>query len=90
MFGYATKDTASLLPYGHDLANLLMYLIKNSSAEGDWVIDTFAGSGSTLIAAEFTKRKSLNLELDPDYVNAIITRFERMTGKKHIKIREGA
>jgi|SRR5690625_2383370 len=72
------------------LIDLLMYLIKNSSAEGDWVIDTFAGSGSTLIAAEYTKRKSLNLELDPNYVNAIITRFERMTGKKHVKIREGS
>lgn len=49
------------------------------------VIDTFAGSGSTLLAAEMTQRKSFNMELDPFYVNVIIKRFERLTGIKHIR-----
>lgn len=65
---------------------LLRHLILNSSKIGSVVYDCFGGSGSTLIAAEQTRRKCLMIELDPDYCQTIITRFEKLTGIKSSKI----
>ena len=45
------------------------------------MFDPFAGSGSTLIAAEKTGRKAYLLEVDPAYCDVIIRRFEAYTGK---------
>jgi hypothetical protein len=45
------------------------------------VLDPFAGSGTTLIAAEKTGRKARVLELDPLYCDTIIRRWQRLTGK---------
>jgi len=56
--------------------------IMNSSREGQIVYDAFGGSGSTLIAAEATKRRALLMELDPKYVDVIISRWEILTGRK--------
>lgn len=55
--------------------------IKNSSRINDNVLDTFGGSGSTLMAAEQTKRNSFLMELDPKYVDVIIKRWEDYTGE---------
>lgn len=65
---------------------LLRRLILNSSKIGDYVYDPFGGSGSTLIACEQTKRKCLMIELDPEYCQTIITRWEKVTGQKAKKI----
>jgi len=46
------------------------------------VLDLFGGSGSTLIACEKTKRKCYMMELDPKYVDVIVARWEKYTGKK--------
>lgn len=46
------------------------------------VLDLFGGSGSTLIAAEQMNRNAYVLELDPRYVDVIITRWETLTGLK--------
>ncbi len=54
----------------------------NSSENNFLVIDLFLGSGSTLIAAEKTKRKCYGMELDPKYCDVIIKRWEDFTGKK--------
>ena len=51
---------------------------------GDIVLDPFLGSGSTLIASEKTGRICRGLELDPQYVDVIIRRFESATGKAAI------
>jgi DNA modification methylase len=48
---------------------------------GDFVIDPFLGSGSTLIAAEKTGRVCRGIELDPLYVDVILRRYEAATGK---------
>lgn len=56
--------------------------IRNSSKTRDIVIDLFGGSGSTLIAAEKTGRRCFMIELDPKYVDVIVTRWEQHTGKK--------
>ena len=61
---------------------LMEYLIKNSSKQEDIILDSFLGSGSTLIACEKTKRKCFGVELDPKYVDVIIKRWEDYTGKK--------
>lgn len=45
------------------------------------VLDLFGGSGSTLIACEKTKRKCFMMELDPHYVDVIVARWEKFTGK---------
>jgi len=67
---------------------LLRNLILNSSKIGDWVYDPFGGSGSTLIACEHTKRKCLMIELDPEYCQVIINRFEKLTGMKAERMEE--
>jgi len=60
---------------------LVQKSIVNSSKPGDIVIDSFGGSGSTLIACEQTNRKCRMVELDPQYCDVIIARWEKFTGK---------
>lgn len=59
--------------------SLLRRLILNSTAIDDIVYDSFGGSGSTLIAAEQTKRRCFTIELDPEYCATIIHRWEQLT-----------
>lgn len=54
---------------------LLAYPIKNSTAPNAVVLDTFGGSGSTLIACEETDRICYTTELDPKYASVIVERF---------------
>jgi DNA modification methylase len=54
---------------------ILARAIKNSSKTGQVVLDPFGGSGSTLIAAEQTGRKSYLCELDPKYIDVIVKRY---------------
>ena len=54
--------------------SLVIEAITNSSNQGDIVLDTFLGSGSTLIACEKTNRICYGMELDPKYVDVIIKR----------------
>jgi DNA modification methylase len=61
---------------------LLRRLILNSSNVGDVVFDGFGGSGSTLMACEQTKRQCLMVELDLEYCQVIIERWEKLTGLK--------
>lgn len=51
--------------------------IKDCSRRGDLVLDVFAGSGTTLIAAERSKRRARILEIDPRYCDVIISRFRK-------------
>lgn len=60
---------------------LLSKLIINSSRKNELVLDTFGGSGSTLIACEQLKRKCRMIELDPKYCDVIIQRWETLTGQ---------
>jgi DNA modification methylase len=54
--------------------------ILDCSARGEIVLDSFLGSGSTLIAAERTGRICFGIELDPQYVDVAIRRWQRHTG----------
>ena len=63
-------------------AALATRAIEYSSRRGENVLDLFAGSGSTLIAAEMTGRRAFLMELDPLYCDVIVARYEQFTGTK--------
>lgn len=65
---------------------LFAYQIANSSKKGDIVLDTFGGSGTTIIACENLGRKGRSMELDPHYCDVILARWEKLTGKTATKI----
>jgi DNA modification methylase len=54
--------------------------IENSAPKGGLVLDPFGGSGSTLMACEYTGRKGRLIELDPKYVDVICRRWQEHTG----------
>ena len=60
--------------------SLVADAILDCSARGDIVLDSFLGSGTTVIAAERTGRRCYGLELDPGYVDTIIRRWQALTG----------
>lgn len=69
---------------------LITEAIENSSNIGDVVLDLFGGSGSTLIACELARRICYMMELAPEYVDVIVRRYVKVTGKTDIRcIREG-
>ena len=53
--------------------------IRNSSKSRDIVLDPFGGSGTTMIACENTGRRARLIELDPKYVDVIVTRWQSLT-----------
>lgn len=58
---------------------LITKAIVNSSKRDDIVLDLFAGSGATLIACEKTGRKCYTMELDPKYVDVVVSRWFQFT-----------
>ena len=63
---------------------LFDYQIKNNTKGSDIVLDTFGGSGTTIIACEQDGRKARVMELDPHYCDVILTRWENLTGSKAV------
>jgi DNA modification methylase len=63
--------------------------LLDCSARGDLVLDSFLGSGSTLIAAERTGRSCFGIELDPIHVDTAIKRWQRHTGDHAIDTTTG-
>ena len=61
---------------------LIADAIRDCSRRGEIVLDCFGGSGSTLIAAEKTGRSARLIEYDPLYCDTIISRWEKLTGKR--------
>lgn len=58
--------------------------IKDCTKIGEIVLDSFAGSGTTIIAAEKTKRIGYGIELDPHYCDVIVKRWQEFTGKQAV------
>jgi DNA modification methylase len=61
---------------------LVARAIRNSSTPGQLVYDPFAGSGTTLIAAEQTGRRCRAMELDPRYAQVILERWAALAGTR--------
>lgn len=66
--------------------SLIMDTIRDCSNIGDIILDPFAGSGTTLLAAERTSRKAYVMELDPHYCDVIIHRYQKLFNKKAVKV----
>jgi site-specific DNA-methyltransferase (adenine-specific) len=67
---------------------LFEYQMLNNTKGGDIVLDSFGGSGTTLIAAEKNGRQARLMELDPKYCDVIVKRWEDFTGKKAVLLTE--
>lgn len=63
---------------------LFEYQMLNNTKGGDIVLDSFGGSGTTLIAAEKNGRIALLMELDPKYCDVIVKRWQDFTGKQAV------
>ena len=61
---------------------LIQQMLRNSSLEGQSVLDVFGGSGSTLIAAEKQGLQARIMELEPRYADVIVRRWQDFTGKR--------
>ena len=58
--------------------------IRDCSKRGGIILDPFAGSGTTIIAAERTGRRAAAIEIDPHYVDTAIRRWQEATGEAAI------
>jgi DNA modification methylase len=69
---------------------LVVDALKDCSKRGGIVLDPFLGSGTTLLAAEKTRRLGRGIELDPHYVDAAIRRWQTLTGQEAVHIDRGS
>jgi DNA modification methylase len=79
-FGPDRLDELAMHPTCKPVA-LVADAIRDCSRRGDIVLDSFGGSGTTLIACEQTHRKGRLIELDAAYCDQIIRRWQKLTGK---------
>lgn len=63
---------------------LIAYQMQNNTKGDDLVLDSFAGSGTTLLACEKFNRRARCMELDPKYCDVIVKRWQDYTGKKAV------
>lgn len=84
-FGKDREESLAGHPTPKPLA-LVSDAILDCSKRGGIVLDAFAGSGTTLLAAEKTGRRGYGIELDPHYADLVIKRFEEVYGlrAKHV------
>lgn len=67
---------------------LFDYQMQCSSKPGENVLDLFAGSGTTIMAAEQNERHAYCMEFDPKYADVIIDRWEKFTGEKAVLLHD--
>jgi hypothetical protein len=65
---------------------MLEEMLTRWTDDGIVVIDFFAGSGSTLMAAARTNRIGVGIEYEPIYVDYIVKRLEKITGEKAVLV----
>ena len=56
--------------------------ILNHTEPGEAIYDSFLGSGTSLVAAELTGRVCCGLEIEAQYVDVIVCRWQQLTGKR--------
>lgn len=67
---------------------LFDYQMQCSSKPGENVLDLFAGSGTTIMAAEQNGRHAFCMEYDPKYADVIVDRWEKFIGKKAVLVHD--
>ena len=87
-FGHDRNDLLEMHPTVKPVA-LVADAIKDCSKRGDIILDPFAGSGTTLIACEQTRRRAAAMEIDPHYVDGAIRRWQAHTGCSAVCCRTG-
>jgi len=83
---YYPRPSKSKLHPTQKPVGLLRRIIPDSTKVGDIIYDPFLGSGSTAVACEHLGRKCIGIELDEVYVQTVLTRLEKLTGVKAIKM----
>tara|TARA_A100001201_G_scaffold50359_1_gene50143 strand:- start:465 stop:1619 length:1155 start_codon:yes stop_codon:yes gene_type:complete len=91
-FSYSVFDSRTIPKSKHNHPtvkpiDLLVWLIEHYSDYKQIILDTFLGSGSTLIACEKTNRKCYGMEIDTNYCDVIVKRWEDYTGNKAERIK---
>jgi DNA modification methylase len=89
MGGTRTADNAVTGHGTQKPVRLFEIPITNHTDAGDAVYEPFCGSGTAIIAAEKLGRACLAMDLDPQYVQAAVTRWEAFTGEKAVRHRRG-
>ena len=69
--------------------NLVSDAMKDCTRRGDVVLDTFSGSGTTILAAERVGRRAFALELEPRFVDVAIRRWQAFSRKDAIHTASG-
>jgi DNA modification methylase len=87
-FGSGRNDLLALHPTVKPVP-LIADALRDVTKRGEIVLDTFLGSGSTLIAAEETGRTCIGVELDPIYLDIVIRRWQKVTGREAIHVATG-
>jgi len=62
--------------------------IRDATKPGDLILDSFGGSGTSLIAAELTKRRAALIEIEPKYADVTLRRFQEQTGIEPVLLPE--
>src|SRR5207253_3276598 len=79
-FGNSAKETT----WGHGTQKPVECMrrpIENNSSPGQAIYEPFAGSGTTIIAAEMTGRICHSIELLPQYIDVAVERWQAFTGE---------
>ena len=86
--GAARAEALAMHPTVKPVA-LVADAIKDCSRRGEVVLDPFAGSGTTLIAADACGRLGRVIEYDPRYCDVIVRRYQQLTGKEAVLAGDG-
>jgi DNA modification methylase len=76
-----SKEHPAVFPLG-----LPTEYINAMTGQGQYVLEPFLGSGTTLIACENTSRKCRGIEISPEYCAVILQRYQDATGKEPVRI----
>lgn len=76
----ASKEHPTMKPVA-----LVQSMLKNSCRPNGLVLDLFAGSGSTLIAADYQRLRARVVELSPFYADVICARWQRHSGEQPVR-----
>jgi len=84
--GLQHEDSSKRLHPTQKPSVMLIEILERWADAGCSVVDPYAGSGATLVACAKTGRSGYGIELDPSYVDVIVSRLETVTGEKAVRV----